>query len=146
MLDTTTVLMLDKYKAVRKLASDYAAAKALNVPPSTVCNWRSGRSHAQADLAAEMASECGLDVLHVLAAIEADRATKEPVRKVWARFGKVAFLPLLLAMGYHTSPAHSTPFYGENADFDGTVTVHSAHFVYSLMLAAVALWLCMHNR
>lgn len=142
MLDTTTVLMLDKYKAVRNLPSDYAAAKALNVPPSTVCNWRSGRSHAQADLAAEMAIECGLDVLHVLAAIEADRATKEPVRRVWARFGRVAFLPLMLAMGYHTPQAHSTPFSGETGGFESAVRSHSAHFVYilaALGLAALAL-------
>lgn len=94
MLDTATLSVLAAYKTACGITSDYEAAKRLGVSPATLSNWRNGRSHAQADLAAKMAEASGMDVLGVLAAIEADRAQNEAVRRVWRRFGKAAFLAL----------------------------------------------------
>jgi DNA-binding XRE family transcriptional regulator len=125
MVDTTTLAVLAAYKERCGIASDYAAAKALGVTHATISNWRNGKSHAQADLAAKMAEACGLDVLGVLAAIEADRAQNEAVRKVWRRFGRAAFLALWVASVVLPASALSTPGVGGGGGEGHDVTAHS---------------------
>lgn len=93
---TTTANLLDAWKKVRGLRTDTDAAKALGLRHSAVANWRSGRAHANAPAAAKMAEECGLDALRILAAIEADRSHDADTRRVWSRFGKGAFVALLM--------------------------------------------------
>jgi len=96
---TTTLKLLDAWKAARKLGSDSEAARALQVSASAICNWRHGRSHADAPLAEKMAKDLGLEVLPVLAAIEADRATREEARRTWARYGRGAFIAVCMMAG-----------------------------------------------
>ncbi|MBD9377924.1 hypothetical protein [Pseudoxanthomonas sp. PXM04] len=97
-MESTTVRLLDAWKAKHAIESDYAAAKELGVTHGTPSNWRAGRSHAKAALAARMARDLGLEELAVLAAIEADRAHEGEDRRVWQRHGRAAFMALLLGL------------------------------------------------
>lgn len=126
MLDTTTLAVLAAYKERTGITSDYAAAKRLGVTPSTIANWRNGRSHAQADLAAKMAEASGLDVLGVLASIEADRATSEAVRRVWRQFGKAAFLACWAVCVGIPQAVQSSPNLGGIEGNANDVSAHSA--------------------
>lgn len=98
-METTTTMLLDRWKAAKAHSSDNAAALALKVSRAAVSRWRHGLNHAEAETAAKMAEDCGLDVLAVLAAIEADRARSEGARRVWSRYGRGAFMALALAAG-----------------------------------------------
>ncbi len=94
-MDTTTTLqLLERWKAKRGLTSDAAAAKALHVSRMAVSSWRSGQRHASASKAAQMAGDLKLDTLQVLAAIEADRSQGEDQR-TWQKFGRGAFMALV---------------------------------------------------
>lgn len=94
--ETTTVRLLDAWKAKKGLDSDYQAAKQLGVTTGTPSNWRHARSHAKPALAVRMARDLGLDELPVLAAIEADRAHDGDDRRVWQKHGRAAFMALLV--------------------------------------------------
>lgn len=97
MSDSTTVLLLEKWKKAKGLETDYQAAKALRTKPQTVSNWRRGENHMSVVFAEKIASDLRLDVLQVLAALEADRAIKTPeTQAVWRRYGKAAFMTLLV--------------------------------------------------
>lgn len=96
--ETTTVRLLDAWKVKKGIDTDYKAAKALGVSNGTPANWRHMRSHAKPSLAAKMAKDLGMDELGILAAIEADRAHNGDDRRVWQRFGKGAFVALVLAV------------------------------------------------
>ena len=93
--DLTTVRLLNRWKVSKHIESDYRAAATLKISPSTISGWRKGRSHAAPSLAARMAEESSLDVLSVLAAIEADRAHQGNDRRVWQKFGREAFTALM---------------------------------------------------
>jgi DNA-binding transcriptional regulator YdaS (Cro superfamily) len=106
---TTTVRLLEAWKAKKGLDSDYKAAKELGVATGTPSNWRHGRSHAAPALASRMAKETGLDELAVLAAIEADRAHNGDDRRVWQKHGRAAFMALLVGVVVGVPPAgHAT--------------------------------------
>lgn len=94
----TTVRLLDAWKVVKGLDSDYKAAKELKVSLGTPSNWRHGRSHAKPALAARMARDLGMDELSVLAAIEADRAHDGDDRRTWQKHGRSAFMALLVGL------------------------------------------------
>lgn len=103
-METTTTILLDRWKAYRGLQSDNAAAVALHIERATVSGWRHGKSHANTESAAKMAEDLKLDVLAVLASIEADRARSPESRRIWARFGKPAFMALLVGMALPGPP------------------------------------------
>lgn len=104
-MSTTTIHLLDRWKEKQGIQSDYAAAKALGITAAAISKWRKGKGHAEADLAARMASALHLETLGVLAAIEADRATKPSVQAVWRQFGKPAFMTLLVGFALSGAPA-----------------------------------------
>lgn len=97
-MDTTTVRLLDAYKGQKGIQSDSEVAVRLGVVKQAVSKWRRGTAHASPVLAAEMAEQIGMDVLGVLASIEADRALDTATRRLWARFGKGAFMALLVGL------------------------------------------------
>ena len=74
---------LDLAKRRRKLPSDYALAKALDVGQSTVSNWRCRRSALSDDMAIRLADLAGLPAGFVLACIAAERSHTEPARHAW---------------------------------------------------------------
>jgi hypothetical protein len=102
--DTTTTRLLDAWKAKKGLDTDYKAAKAMRVTSATIANWRHARSHARPALAALMARDLDMNELHVLAAIEADRAHDGDDRRVWQKHGRGAFIALLMGASLGLSP------------------------------------------
>lgn len=122
-MQTTTVLLLDRWKARYSVTSDNQAAIRLGVTRATVSSWRHWKSHAEAPVAARMASDLRVEVLPVLAAIEADRARTDDARRIWARYGKGAFMALLVGVALAEPPApalaqapelaHVTPHYAK---------------------------------
>lgn len=122
--ETTSVKLLDAWKAKKGMTSDNQAAITLGVSRSAVSAWRKGTGHASPTYAARMATDLGLDELRVLASIEADRAYNGDDRRVWQRHGKAAFMALLLgiqmgvpsgALG-HVSPQRVSPHHPVTPD------------------------------
>jgi hypothetical protein len=105
---TTTQELLGRWKARQGHANDSEAARALGVRPSAVNHWKQGNAHANPVAAARMAEDLGLDVLSILASIEADRAHDGDTRRVWARFGKGAFMALVVAAATASGPVRAT--------------------------------------
>ncbi|MGE8281340.1 MAG: hypothetical protein ACN6O2_12990 [Stenotrophomonas sp.] len=106
---STTVKLLDQWKAKTSTESDYKAAKTLGITQSTISGWRHGRSHAKPALAARMAKDLGLDEMAVLAAIEADRAHDGDDRRTWQKHGRAAFLALAMGISLSASVQASAP-------------------------------------
>jgi hypothetical protein len=92
----TTLALLDQWKTLKGIQSDNAAAIELGLTRAAVSAWRAMRTHASVTIADRMASDLRLDVIQVLAAIEADRATRPDEQAVWRRYGKAAFMTLLV--------------------------------------------------
>lgn len=103
-METTTTILLDRWKAYRGIQSDNGASVALHIERATVSGWRHGKSHANTESAAKMAEDLKLDVLAVLASIEADRARSPEAQRIWARFGKPAFMALLVGLALPGPP------------------------------------------
>ncbi|WP_426788010.1 hypothetical protein [Xanthomonas campestris] len=126
--ETTTVRLLDAWKTLKGIDTDYRAAKELGVSHGTPANWRHLRSHAKPSLAAKMAKDLGMDELAVLAAVEADRAHNGDDRRVWQRFGKGAFVALVLATST-VSPLRAAQAPGPLLPQEGSQTIHvSDHY------------------
>lgn len=102
---TTTMRLLDAWKAQKGITSDNAAAIALGITRATTSRWRSAKGHADAAYAARMAKDLRMDELAVLAAVEADRATKAANRAAWQRHGRGAFMALLVGCSMCLLPA-----------------------------------------
>lgn len=113
-MQTTTMLLLDRWKAAKGIKTDSAAAARLHLQPSAVSNWRHGRSHAEPVSAEKMALDLKLDVCAVLCAIEADRAKAGEVQKVWSRYGKAAFMALLMGLSFQVAAVAPPPNTGHN--------------------------------
>ena len=96
MKGSTTTLLLDQWKKRKGVETDYAAAKALHITPAAISKWRKGKGHAEVELAAKMAGDLNMSVIEVLAAIEADRAKSPQAQEIWRRYGKAAFMTLVV--------------------------------------------------
>lgn len=96
--ETTTVRLLDAWKAKKGIDSDYKAAQELGVSRGTPSNWRNGQSHARPALAARMAQDLGLDDLQAMAAVEADRSHDGNDRRAWQRHGRALFAALVVGI------------------------------------------------
>lgn len=108
-MTTTTLLLLDRWKAYKGLESDCAAAGALKITRATVSGWRHGKSHMSVVSAEKIAVDLKLDVCSTLCALEADRAHSETTRKVWARYGKAAFMALLMGLSFQVAAVAPPP-------------------------------------
>lgn len=76
----TTNQLLDQVKQQKKLPSDYALAKLLQVTSSRIGNYRSGRSTMDVDLAIKVADILGEDQVKIVAMLEEERAIRERPR------------------------------------------------------------------
>lgn len=121
-MNTTTQLLLARFKEKHGLTSDNQAAVRLRVSRQCVSRWQNGLTHAEPDSAERMALDLGLEPSSILAAIEADRAKNDAIRKVWARYGKSAFMALLVGLGTSVVPPASV----EKAQTVAHVTSHYA--------------------
>lgn len=67
----------------RQGTTDYGLAKLLGVGPSTISNYRVGRSHPDEVMAPRLAELAGLDPLQVVAWMQAERSRSEEGRATW---------------------------------------------------------------
>lgn len=109
-MENLTLRLLDAVKRQRGLSSDYQLGKALGVSSSRLGNYRSGRiSTMDDDLAVRVADLLGRPRGAILAALAAERAKSDDVRKAWReavkRLGGVAAGVLLLLGGGPTPPS-----------------------------------------
>jgi transcriptional regulator with XRE-family HTH domain len=91
---------LDAAKARAGCTSDYALAKQLDMPQSTISGYRTGRRHLDARAAFQVAELAGIDVREIIAAIELERAKSERDRDFWRTIAgataSIMLAPILL--------------------------------------------------
>ena len=88
-LRNTTTDLMDAVKEAKGIESDYGLAKLLAVEPTTVSNYRRGRSQASDEIVLKMAAMIGRAPAPILAQIAAERASSPEVAKVWRDAAKV---------------------------------------------------------
>jgi anti-sigma-K factor RskA len=91
--------LVDKFKELKGVASDYAAAKLLDIRPNRISNYRTLTSHADDRTAIMLADALGLDRLETIARINEDRATERSEKEFWRRIASAAVLALSLGAG-----------------------------------------------
>lgn len=99
----TTKQLIDRAKKASGIESDYALSKVLEVSPSAVTNWRSGRSHPADELAAHLAQLAGQNPSSVLADLYAERAKSPAQRALWLRMAdqlRHAVAAVMLCLGF----------------------------------------------
>lgn len=99
----TTKQLIDRAKKASGIESDYALSKVLDVSPSAVTNWRSGRSHPADELAAHLAELAGQNPSSVLADLYAERAKSPAQRALWLRMAdqlRHAVAAVMLCLGF----------------------------------------------
>lgn len=84
----TTESLLNKLAARNGNCSDYRLSKILGVTPSTVYNYRSGRSCLADDIAVKIARELELPPAYVLACMMAERAKTPTIKRIWSDLAK----------------------------------------------------------
>ncbi|MDG2518414.1 hypothetical protein [Lysobacter soli] len=80
---TSTIKLLDQWKAAKGITSDNAAALALEVSRQAASRWRNGLAQAEPHTIARMAREIGQDAGAWMALVEAERAKSAEDRKAW---------------------------------------------------------------
>lgn len=102
----TTIQFLDAVKAKVGIESDYALAKRLGFPFSTMSNYRTGRRILDDDAALSVALALGIHPFEVIAAANVERAKTPEQRARWSgvmeKFS-ASFLNLLLGAGPHAA-------------------------------------------
>lgn len=79
----TTIEYLDAVKKRYGIASDYAVAKLLNFPQSSVSAYRNGRRTFDDDAALAVATALEINPLVVIAAANAERAKTDEQKARW---------------------------------------------------------------
>ena len=80
----TTIEFLDAVKEKLGITSDYALAKQLGFPLSTMSNYRTGRRIIDDDAALEVAMALEVNPLQVIAAANIERAKTPEQRARWS--------------------------------------------------------------
>lgn len=120
-----TIRYLDAAKARAGLISDYALAKRLGMPQSTMSSYRTGRRQLDALAAFQVAELAGIDAREVIAAVELDKAKTAREREFWMHAAKVAAC-ILLAPVLATMPIESRAF----ASFDSATGYTLRRFLH----------------
>jgi hypothetical protein len=89
-----TLEYLDAAKRALGVDSDYALAKRLNMRPSSISNYRSGRSSMDDDVCAKVAAAIGTHPGLVMLDMHKERAKTPAERSIWQEIYK-GFLKLL---------------------------------------------------
>ena len=104
-MNTSELLDLAKQ---RHQVSDYGLAKLLQVGPSTVGNYRQGRSHPDDRIATRLAELAELDPGQVVAWLQVERAKDDETRNLWrgiaARLARSTPAALCLAVMISAAP------------------------------------------
>jgi hypothetical protein len=78
--------LLDRAKTRANLPSDYALAKAVGIPQSTVTGWRKAKRHPSNEEAIQLATLAGLEEMPVIAQIELETANTEKKKAFWTHY------------------------------------------------------------
>ena len=117
-VQTTTALLLDRWKERKGISSDYEAARALGVSRASLSNWRKGTNHADVIAAATMAEDLGMETIEILAAIQADREIRPQAQAIWRRYGRPAFFALIACAAIPISAPGDALGNVKNAHYD----------------------------
>jgi len=79
-----TIEFLDAVKKRHGITSDYALAKLLSVPQSSISSYRSGRRVIDDDMALTIAQELDIMPITVIAAANAERAKTPEQKARWS--------------------------------------------------------------
>lgn len=120
-----TTDLLDRYKAQHGIESDYALAKALDVNPNRLSNYRCGLSHADDRMAVLLADGLGLDRFQTIAKVNGDRAKDAKTRAFWKRLASAASVAAVALLT--TLPSYGRVD-GQSLTRDGSPT-YSAHAI-----------------
>lgn len=141
----TTVEFLDTVRAKHGLTSDYQLAKHLSCTPSSIGNYRHGKSKLDDAMACKVAADLGLDSSYVLACIASERAKKPEVKAAWKHaaevlYGIAAVLALVAILPSATLPSWD----GFNAALHGLSAFDNSHYyasgIYIMRIAAGYWW------
>lgn len=78
--------LIEKAKLRANLPSDYALAKAMAIPQSTVTGWNKGNRHPSNDEAIQLATLAGLNEMEVIAWIELETAKNPKKKEFWRHY------------------------------------------------------------
>ncbi len=79
----TTQKLIEEVKSRLGIQSDYAVAKRFHWSTSRIGNYRVGRSQLDIESSFQIAEVLGKDPAAIIAAVEAERATKPETRAAW---------------------------------------------------------------
>jgi hexokinase len=106
---------LDHAKAIHRLPSDYKLALVMGVKPTTLANYRTGKTLPDARVIRLLCDLTGDDAALLAAEIEEQRATTEDARAIWhqvavrlqqaAAAGVVSVVAVVSGTGVATAPA-----------------------------------------
>lgn len=108
--------LLEKAKTRANLASDYALAKALDIPQSIVTGWKKGKRHPSNNEAIQLATLAGLNEMEVIAWIELETAKNPKKKEFWRHYIESRGLTACVAMTVLADAIILTP---EKADANG---------------------------
>lgn len=125
----TTQQLLEEVKRTTGAQTDYALGKRLGWGHSKVSNYRCGRSQMDVDACFVVAELLGKDPAAVIAAVEAERATKPEAREAWIQrlkqLGGVAASVVFVMSGALPAPADAA---GAQHGYDASVLPYSVIF------------------
>lgn len=124
----TTQRLMQEAKSALGIESDYALAKALEMSRQAISHYRTGRSQLDVEGAFRIAEVLGKDPAAIIAAVEAERATKPEAREAWIQrlkqLGGVA-AGVFVMLGALPAPADAA---GAQHGYDASVLPYSVIF------------------
>ncbi|EGK72439.1 hypothetical protein METUNv1_01204 [Methyloversatilis universalis FAM5] len=125
----TTQRLMQEAKSALGIESDYALAKALEMSRQAISHYRTGRSQLDVEGAFRIAEVLGKDPAAIIAAVEAERATKPEAREAWIQrlkqLGGVAASVVFVMFGALPAPADAA---GAQHEDDAAVLPYSVIF------------------
>lgn len=109
---------LDAVKARAGFSSDYALAKRLGMPLSTMSGYRTGARHFDNAMSFKVAELLQIDAREVIAAVELDKAKRESEKDFWRTIAGAAG-SILLGGFFGLQPAPANAFSGAASDATG---------------------------
>lgn len=139
----TTQMLIQQSKDLLGVESDYGLAKRLNWSRQAVSNYQRGERHLDVDACFDLAELLGKDPAAVIAAVEAERATKPEAREAWIQrlkqLGGVAATIIFTIACSLPGPVKAADFAGAHTTFDAVVLLRITVFRSARTYAARAL-------
>jgi plasmid maintenance system antidote protein VapI len=115
--------LIERAKTRANLQSNYALAKALGIPQSSVTGWLKGNRHPSTDEAVQLATLAGLPEMEVIAEIELRTANNEKKKEFWKHYiesrgliATVVFTGLAISLLLKPEPSQASVLHLQNYD------------------------------